>query len=90
MVSRFFRYDHASNSVVEVSRRAEAGMPRYPLPLEVLAVHPAQIHQQRELDRAMGVPTDYQPDGSPVMRDAGHYRRYRKAHGYHFRNGYES
>jgi hypothetical protein len=90
MSSRFFRYDSKTQSVVEVARQQQRALPQYPLPLNSLAVHPTQIAEAREFDRAAGVPTDYTEDGSPLMNDARHYYRYRRAHGVHFKNGYSS
>mgnify|MGYP003480175778 FL=1 len=88
MASRFFQYDPKLGKVVEVQHEVVHGIPRYPISLESLAVHPTQIAEAREHDARNGVKTDYHPDGRPVMRDAGHYRRYRKLHGVHFKNGY--
>ena len=85
---RFFQYDHKLGKVVEVQHEVVKGIPRYPISLESLAVHPTQIAEAREHDARHGVKTDYTPDGRPVMRDAGHYRKYRQLHGVHFKNGY--
>jgi len=90
MAARIFRYDKETDSVVETVRETVQGIPRYPLPCEALAVHPSQIAEFTATDRAHGVPTEYRPDGTPIMRDAGHYRRYRRLHGFHFNNGFES
>lgn len=90
MSSRFFRYDPVTNQVVEVAKTIEKQIPRYPLPLESLAVHPSQIPAAREFAERNGVKTDYTPDGRPVMRDPGHYRKFRKLNGVHFKNGYTS
>lgn len=87
---KVFRYDRQSDQVVEVQPEVVAHRPRYPIPCETLAVDPGQIGEAREFDRSHGVPTDYREDGTPIMQDPGHYRRYRKLHGVHFRNGYES
>lgn len=88
--SRVFRYDDASGQVVEVAREQPRLRARWPFACEALAVHPEQIGEVREFDRTMGVPTEYRDDGSPIVQDPGHYRRYRRAHGVHFRNGIES
>lgn len=88
--SRFFRYDANADTVVEVQQTVACHRPRYPIACETLAVHPEQISEAREYDRANGVPTEYRGDGSPIMRDPGHYKRYRRLHGVHFRNGFES
>jgi len=86
---RYFRYDEKTDSVIEVDRAVPKFRPRYPLPIEALAVHPSRIGEAREFDRANGVSTDYADDGSPIMQDAAHYRRYRRLHGYIDRSGYE-
>jgi hypothetical protein len=86
--SRFFRYENGE--IVEVQRSVAGGLPQYPIACETLAVHPDQISEAREFDRTHGVPTDYRSDGSPIMKDSRHYKRYRRLHGYHFRNGFES
>lgn len=88
--SRIFRYDPEKDAVVESSRQRTTGLPRYPIYCETLAVHPEQIGEAREYDRANGVATDYREDGTPIMTDSRHYQKYRKLHGYHFKNGYES
>lgn len=89
-MSRFFRYDAESNSVIEVSRENIKQIPRYPIALESMAVHPSQIAEATQYDSQHGVRTEYTPDGRPVVRDPGHYKRYRRLHGFHFKNGYES
>lgn len=89
-MSRFFRFDPKTQQVVEVQKEVVKQIPRYPLSLESLAVHPSQIAEAREHDARNGVKTDYTPDGRPVMRDPGHYRKYRRLHGVHFKNGYTS
>ena len=90
MASRFFRYDPDKEQVVEVEHAVSTNIPRYPIYCETLAVHPDQIGEQRDFDRSHGVPTDYRADGTPIMRDKTHYKRYRKLHGFHQKNGYES
>ena len=90
MASRFFRYDSEQGRVVEVQHENLKQIPRYPIALESLAVAPSQINEAIEFDRQNGVKTDYMPDGRPVVRDPGHYRKYRRLHGMHFKNGYTS
>lgn len=89
-MSRFFRFDPKTQQVMEVQKEVVRQIPRYPLSLESLAIHPSQIAEAREHDARHGVKTDYTPDGRPVMRDPGHYRKYRRLHGAHFKNGYTS
>ena len=90
MAKRYFRYDAEQGKVVEVEKTVTCNLPRYPFPCEALAVHPDQIGEYREHAEKMGVSTDFRPDGSPIMRDKGHYKNYRKMTGTHFRNGIES
>jgi hypothetical protein len=90
MASRYFRFDPSTQSVVEVKKSTTKGIPRYPLALESLAVHPTQVAEAREHDAKNGVKTEYTPDGRPIIRDAGHYRKYRRLHGVHFKNGFTS
>lgn len=88
-MSRFFRYDPKSGQVIEVTRAVHTGIPRYPLPCEAMAVHPTQIKEFMAFDRCSGVPTEYRADGTPMMRDARHYKRYRRAHRYHMKNSFD-
>ena len=90
MKARYFRYCGETKKVVEVDRQFSRNRPQYPLPCAALAVHPAQISEAREHARASGVSTDFRSDGTPIMRDASHYKRYRKLQGVHFKNGFES
>ena len=85
----YFRYDPSTDAVVEVNHQVLQGIPRYPIACESLAVHPNQIAEFAEYDRANGVHTDYRPDGTPIMKDAGHYKKYRKLHGYHFKECFD-
>lgn len=88
MGSKFFRYDPETGEVIQVEKQVAKQIPRYPIACETLAVHPDQISEAREFDARNGVKTDYRPDGTPIMRDPGHYRKYRKLHGYHFKEAY--
>lgn len=88
--SRFFRYDHESGKVVEVQKTVVQNRPRYPLPIETLAVHPKDIGEHHEALGRAGIPTDFRRDGSPIVEDAQHYKKVRKFYGYHQRNGFES
>lgn len=87
--SKFFQYDPKADKVVEVTDRATlTHLPRYPIASDSMAVHPSQIDEVRQFDRSNGVPTDYTPDGRPLMTDAMHYRRYKRLHGFHDRRGF--
>lgn len=52
-----------------------------------LAVHPRQVEEARESARRKGVPTEFLPDGRPVMRSRAHQKAYLKAYGFHNRDG---
>lgn len=70
-------------------RKALAPVKRgYPYEGLALACHPSQVQEQMERMKKLGVPTEYRPNGSPVMRDAGHRRAFLKANGAHDRNSY--
>ena len=86
--SRFFRY--VEGEVVEVQKQAPKNRPKYPIACETLAVHPDQIGEARAFDKSQGLSVEYRDDGTPIMEDSAQYKRYRKAHGWHFKNGYES
>ena len=88
-MSRFFRYDPEKGTVVEVQKSAAQCRPRYPIACEALTVHPEQIGEARDFARSMGVPTDFRGDGSPIMEDARHYKKYRKINGVIDRSGYD-
>ena len=54
---------------------------------EALAVHPAQVAEATADAKARGVPTEFMPDGRPVMRSREHQRQYLKAYGFHNNDG---
>lgn len=87
-MKKYFRYDPEADAVVEVHRQVVRTRPRYPIACETLAVHPDQIDEARKRDAAHGVPTEYRSDGTPIMRDPGHYKRYRRLNGHHFKEAY--
>lgn len=61
---------------------------QYPLVCTALGVHPDEIPESQQFDSRHGVPTEYTPDGDPIMRDKSHYYKYRKVHGFIDRAGY--
>lgn len=87
--SKFFRYDESTGQVVECNQSRTVGRPRYPLPCEALAVHPSQIGEARDFDRQNGVATEYRGDGTPIMNDFRHYKKYRRLHGVHDRRSFD-
>ena len=89
MPSKFYRYDNERGEVVEVERTVRRERPMYPIACEAMAVHPSQIAEAVEHDARHGVKTEYRTDGTPIMRDPGHYRKYRRLHGVHFKEAYD-
>lgn len=53
---------------------------RWPILSEAAGVHPAQVKEAAELDRQMGIPTNYTPDGRVEFRNHGHQKAWLKAH----------
>lgn len=58
----------------------------WPLTPESIAINPEHVAATMEVDRKHGVPTEYTPDGSPIITGPAHYRRYLALHGFHHRN----
>lgn len=54
----------------------------YPYAADSLGVHPSQVEEARAAAEAIGVPTDFTPDGSIVWKSRDHQRRYCQATGY--------
>jgi hypothetical protein len=52
-----------------------------------LAVHPAQVEEAREQARRHGVPTEYQPDGTPIITSRAHQKALCKIRGVHNNDG---
>lgn len=53
-----------------------------PIQSEALAVHPRQVAGAREDAIKKGVPTDFLPDGRPVLRTRQHRAEYLRAYGF--------
>lgn len=56
-------------------------------PSDALAVHPRQVGEASELAKSKGVPTDFLPDGRPIMKSRAHQKAYIKAHGFYNKDG---
>lgn len=52
----------------------------WPIASESAGVHPSQREKAMEIDRNLGVKTDYTKDGRPVFNSRSHQRRWLKAH----------
>lgn len=59
-----------------------------PIESVALGVTTKNIEKAREHDRRHGVPTDYTPEGSPIIRSAAHRRALLKLHRMHDNNSY--
>ena len=68
--------------------RAPGGTPLvgYPMLSDALAVHPHQVEEARDSAKAKGVPTEFRPDGRPVITSQKHLRDYCRAYGFHQNN----
>lgn len=58
-----------------------------PVVSDALAVHPGQVAEATEDAKRKGVPTDFLPDGRPILRSRQHRRAYLKAYGFHDNDG---
>ncbi len=58
-----------------------------PHPSDALAVHPRQVAEAVENAKLKGVPTEFLPDGRPLMRSRQHQKEYIKAYGFYNRDG---
>jgi len=70
-------------------RAEQVGTPlpgNWPMTSTALGIHPDDVPDMMEFDKQMGVPTEYSPDGDPVLRDPKHRRDYSRAHDAYDRN----
>lgn len=58
-----------------------------PHPSDALSVHPRQVAEAVADAKAKGVPTEFLPDGRPLMRSRAHQKEYIKAYGFHNNDG---
>jgi hypothetical protein len=61
----------------------------WPILSDTLGVHPEQIEEARQESVDLGVPTDFDSRGNPILVDPDHRHEYAKALGYHDRNCYD-
>lgn len=59
----------------------------WPITSVALAVHPRQVAEAKRDALAKGVPTEFTSDGSPVLVDRAHRKRYLKAYGFRDNDG---
>lgn len=64
-----------------------SGLAGWPIVSNAAAVHPKKRDEAIAHDKALGVPTNYTPDGSPIFTDRGHRKRFLKAHGFRDNSG---
>ena len=57
-----------------------------PVPSEALAVHPAQVAEAREHALRYGCPTDFLPDGRPLIKSRKHMKMLCSIYGYYNRD----
>lgn len=57
-----------------------------PLKSVALAVQPGQVAEAAADAAARGVPTDFTPEGEPILRDRDHKKRYLRAYGMYDRD----
>lgn len=88
-MSRYFRYDPESQTVVEVEREVVHNNPKWPIASDAMGIHPSQIEEARAFNRSRGVPTtDYTSDGRPILRSSGHRKAYMRAWKYFDKSGF--
>ena len=83
-MKRRYRYDPATDSVIEVGQQPPRIRPwGTPLHCESMAVEPQELAAAKKLDRDIGAPhVEYDGNGCPVFNDKSTYNRYLKAHGW--------
>ena len=59
----------------------------WPMESDTLAGHPHQREELYQESVKLGVPTEINSKGQPILRDPAHRRAYARALGYHDRNG---
>jgi hypothetical protein len=80
-------FDRAFPPVREVAGGPTSLTGTSPHASEALAVHPGQVQEAVESAKRMGVPTEFLPDGRPIMRSRAHQKAYLKAYGFKNRDG---
>jgi hypothetical protein len=80
-------FDRAFPPVKEIAGGPTSLTGTVPHASEALAVHPGQVQEAAESAKKMGVPTEFLPDGRPIMRSRAHQKAYLKAYGFKNRDG---
>jgi hypothetical protein len=60
----------------------------YPYASYAVGVDISEVPGQMKLDKAAGVPTNYNKDGDPIFTSRGHRKQYLKHVGFHDRNSF--
>jgi hypothetical protein len=58
-----------------------------PILSDALAVHPDQVAEATLDAKRKGVPTEFMPDGRPILRTRQHRKEYLRAYGFHDNQG---
>lgn len=58
-----------------------------PVISDALAVHPRQVKEAEQSAAAKGIPTQFLPDGRPILTSRQHRKKYLRAYGFHDRDG---
>lgn len=93
-MAKAIRYYLDNCEVTEMEYRARHPLPEgggivnapasraYPYAADSLGVHPSQVKDAMAAATALGVPTEYTPDGSIVWRSREHQKQFCQANGF--------
>lgn len=73
-----------SGCTLDTPEACRQSKPKYS---DALKVHPKQVKEAMERDKRAGVPTDYLPDGRPIIVSRAHQKRLIKSLGFANRDG---
>ncbi len=60
----------------------------WPIKSRALAVHPRQVEAASKAAKDAGVPTEFMPDGRPIIRSHQHQREYARTRGMQNHNNF--
>lgn len=58
----------------------------WPRTSEAMGCHPSQVAEYRQRASSLGVPTEIKNDGTVVLRDRAHEKKFMKAFGFYHQN----